>query len=646
MKFQLKSKFKPKGDQSKAIKQLLQGLKKHDEQTLLGVTGSGKTFTVANVIASVNLPTLVLSHNKTLAAQLYNEFCDFFPENKVCYFVSYYDYYQPESYIPRTDTYIEKDADINEKIERLRLDATTALLSRQDVIVVSSISCIYGLGNPESFKKGTFNISVGESLSRDVFLRKLVNLQYDRNDLILKPGCFRAKGDVVELVQGYTNNILRVEFFGNTVEKMTEFHPLTRKAIISYEKGKNFLIYPSNPFVVDESSKEDAMKAIRNELHEVLPSLGMLEQYRLKTRTEYDLEQIEHIGYCKGIENYSRHFDGRTAGQPPFCLLDYFPKDFLFFIDESHATLPQAESMYKGDASRKKSLVDYGFRLPSAYDNRPLKFEEFEKYLRHVIYTSATPAEYELQKSGQVVEQIIRPTGLVDPEIFVKGTVGQMDDLLKEMKGVIGQGFRVLVTTLTKRMAEELTNFFVMHDVRARYLHSEIDTLDRTEIIKNLRLGKFDVLVGINLLREGLDIPEVALMAILDADKEGFLRNARSLIQTIGRVARNVEGRVILYADHVTDSMKKAISETERRRWLQLAYNKKHRITPKTIIKEVKEAEGFLELSEHGTTREEMREIIAVLEIQMNEAAESLEFEKAIELREKLKSLKAQMRAR
>ncbi|HLD81588.1 MAG TPA: excinuclease ABC subunit UvrB [Patescibacteria group bacterium] len=639
--FTLVSPFQPKGDQPKAIEKLVKGFDTYPQQTLLGVTGSGKTFTMANLIAKVNKPTLVLSHNKTLAAQLYNEFSEFFPHNKVAYFISYYDYYQPESYLPQSDTYIEKDSAINEKIEQLRLDATTSLLERRDVIVVSSISCIYGLGNPDNFRKGSFEIRAGDDLPRDDFLRRLVGLQYERNDFHLKPQYFRAKGDVVEFVPGYTESIVRVEFFGDRIEKITTRNHITKKTIAEHDR---LMIYPARPFVIVEEDKQYALNEIRKELQEVLPTLGPIEQYRLKTRTEYDIEQIENLGYCKGIENYSRHFDRRKPGKPPFCLLDHFPDDFLFIIDESHATLPQAHGMYKGDVARKKNLIDYGFRLPSAYDNRPLKFKEFEKYLKHVVYTSATPGEYELKNSGNVIEQIIRPTGLVDPEISIRPIDGQIDDLFKEIKSVVKQKWRVLITTLTKRMAEELTNYLVKHDIKARYLHSEIETLDRNEILKNLRLGKFDVLVGINLLREGLDLPEVALVAILDADKEGFLRNYRSLIQTVGRAARNVEGRVIMYANRMTDSMKHAIRETDRRRKLQIQHNITHHITPKTIQKTIKEESNIVELKDIGTKKEEIQEMLAILTLEMDEAAENLEFEKAITLREKIKRLKSALR--
>jgi excinuclease ABC subunit B len=636
--FKLVSKFQPKGDQPKAIKQLVAGFNKYPQQTLLGVTGSGKTFTVANVIAKIQRPTLVLSHNKTLAAQLYNEFRDFFPENKVCFFVSYYDYYQPESYLPITDTYIEKDAKINEKIEQLRLEAAAALMSRDDVIVVSSVSCIYGLGRPDNFKASAFEVRVGEYLTPDDLISRLVDIQYDSEPNRLKSGSFRQRGQVVELVEGAGTTVLRLEFGEETLEKITILHPITYAKIAL---AKSVYIFPAKHFIVDPATTKTALQQIREELKERLPQLGQIEAYRLRKRTEYDLEMIEQIGYCKGIENYSRHLDGRKVGEPPYTLLDYFAAkgDWLLVVDESHVTLPQVDGMHGGDRSRKANLIDHGFRLPSAYDNRPLTFSEFEKYLKHVVYTSATPADYEKQHSGQMVEQIIRPTGLVDPEIIVKPAEGQIKDVEGEIRGVVEKGFRVLVTTLTKRLAEDLTSYLVEQKIKARYLHSEIDTLERTKIIQELRLGKFDVLVGINLLREGLDIPEVAMVAILDADKEGFLRNARSLIQTIGRAARNVESKVIMYADTETRSIHEAMQETNRRRQLQMEYNQKHGITPQSIIKEVKVQEDVIlpDLKDKDLSREQL---IVELELQMQAAAEELNFERAIEIREKLKEIK------
>ncbi|MBN1779257.1 MAG: excinuclease ABC subunit UvrB [Candidatus Buchananbacteria bacterium] len=643
-KFQLKSQYPPQGDQPQAIEKLVSGYKKYPAQTLLGVTGSGKTFTMANVIEKLQKPTLVLSHNKTLAAQLYQEFLNFFPNNKVCYFVSYYDYYQPESYLPQTDTYIEKDTAINEKIERLRLEAASSLLTRQDVIVVASVSCIYGFGQPENYIGESFELSVGQNIDRQSLLKLLITDQYERNDTELKPGRFRVRGDTVDIAQGsYQSNAIRVELFGDQIEKITEINRITGALLGQLDK---ILIFPAKPFVVPAERIPQAIKTIKKELQEQLPKLGALEAYRLQQRTNYDLEMIQQLGYCKGIENYSRHFDQRNVGEPPFTLLDFFnyaAKDWLFFIDESHVAVPQVGGMYFGDRARKQNLIDYGFRLPSAYDNRPLKFEEFEKYLKHVIYVSATPGDYELEKSGQVVEQIIRPTGLVDPPIEIKPAEKQIDDLVEEIKATTSKGYRVLVTTLTKQMAEDLMVYFLNQDIKAQYLHSDIDTLERIKIIRNLRLGKFDVLVGVNLLREGLDLPEVGLVAILDADKEGFLRNARSLIQTIGRAARNIDAKVIMYADKKTRSIKEAVKETDRRRKIQVEYNKKHGITPQSIIKAIaQEEEAVIEPNEKGKELE-IDELIVDLESQMRQAAENLEFEKAIELRDRIDSLKKQI---
>lgn len=644
MKFQLQSPYQPAGDQPKAIKQLIDGFDKFSQQTLLGVTGSGKTFTIASVINQIQKPTLILSHNKTLAAQLYNEFQTFFPYNKVCYFVSYYDYYQPESYIPQTDTYIEKDSKINERIERLRIETAASIFSRNDIIVVASVSCIYGFGRPEMFEKNSFQLKKGQEISREAILQQLVKIQFTRNDLELKNGCFRVKGDTIDIVQGVSPNILRIRLFGDEIEKIQEIDFQNGNVVSELEQ---IAIFPANPYLFEEKIKDEAIQAIRNELEETLPKLKPLEAHRLKQRTEYDLEMIQELGYCNGIENYSRHLDQRKAGEPPYCLLDFFnyrfDKDWLMVIDESHVTLPQIRGMQKGDFSRKKNLIDNGFRLPSAYDNRPLTFEEFEKYLNHVIYTSATPSNYEIQNSGQVVEQIIRPTGLVDPKIFVRTTNGQIDDLIAECQKVIAHGNRVLVTTLTKSMAENLTIFLKEKGLKVEYLHNEIDTIERSTIITNLRRGRFDILVGINLLREGLDIPEVALVAILDADKEGFLRNARSLIQTIGRAARNVNSKVIMYADTITQSMKQAINETNRRRKLQMDFNKKNHIIPKQIIKKInvdlaasaKEIPEFKKL-----TKQKLIEKIVALEEEMKISAEELNFERAIEIREILKKLK------
>jgi len=636
MKFTLKSDFKPKGSQPKAISKLVAGLKKGNNfQTLLGITGSGKTFTMANVIEEVQMPTLVLSHNKTLAAQLYGEFKEFFPENRVEYFVSYYDYYQPESYIPQKDQYIEKDADINPKIEQMRLSATASLMSRKDVIIVSSISCIFGLGNPEHFLNLGFELSEGQKISRKDILKRLIDIQFERNDIELMPGRFRVRGDTLDIVPGYYDNIIRVEMFGDTVEGIKEIEKTTGEMI---GKLPYFFVYPARHFVIPEEVKNNAIISIKEELEERLPTLDLVEAHRLKQRTLYDIEMIEETGYCKGIENYSRHFDGRGPGEKPSCLLDYFPDEFLMIIDESHQSLPQSRAMYNGDHSRKKALIDYGFRLPSAFDNRPLKFNEFESYMKNVVFVSATPADYELEHSKQVVEQIIRPTGLVDPIVEVRKIDGQIEDIKKEIHRTIKRGDRILVTTLTKKLAEEMSEYLSSNDIKTRYLHSDIDTLERSEIIRQLRVGKFDVLVGINLLREGLDIPEVGFIGILDADKEGFLRDARSLIQIIGRAARNVNSKVVLYADNVTKSIRKAVEETERRRNMQILYNEKNNITPETIVKPIQEKEIELKDAKH-IPKTEIPQIIEELKVRMMEAADKLEFEKAIALRDRIKIL-------
>ncbi len=639
--FQLASDFAPSGSQPEAIQQLIQGLENNDQfQTLLGVTGSGKTFTMANVIAAGNRPTLVLAHNKTLAAQLYQEFCDFFPHNRVEYFVSYYDYYQPESYIPAKDQYIEKDSAINPKIEMLRLSATASLSFRRDVIIVASVSCIFGLGNPENFRNMGFELSVGQKISRKDIMSRLIDILFERNDLELMPGRFRVKGDIIDIVPGYFNDIIRIEMFGDEIERIRE---IDKNSGVKKEEMKYFYVYPARHFVTPEGTRKTAIASIRRELDEVLPTLGMIEAHRLEQRTNFDLEMIEETGSCKGIENYSRHFDGRKAGEKPYCLLDYFPEDFLMFIDESHQTIPQLHGMYNGDRSRKKALIDYGFRLPSAYDNRPLKFHEFEQYMGNVVFVSATPGDYELKKSAQLVEQIIRPTGLVDPIVEVRPIEGQTDDVIQEVRATIKRGDRILVTTLTKKLAEELSEFLADQGIRTRYLHSEIETLERSEIIRELRLGKFDVLVGINLLREGLDIPEVGFIGILDADKEGFLRDARSLIQIIGRAARNINARVVLYADVMTDSMKRAIAETKRRRDLQVAYNTDHHIIPMTIRKPVREKEVEIKDTRH-VPRPEIPNVVIELEKQMQDAADSLDFERAIALREQIKKLNDRLR--
>jgi len=639
--FQIVSEYQPRGSQPDAIRKLVEGYNKEfPAQTLLGVTGSGKTFTMANVIAELNMPTLVLAHNKTLAAQLYHEFREFFPHNRVEYFVSYYDYYQPESYIAKKDQYIEKDAQINPKIEMMRLSATASLLGRSDVIVVSSVSCIYGLGRPDTYKSMGFDLGVGQKIDRKDIISRLVDNLYERNDIELIPGRFRVKGETIDLVPSYYNNIIRIELFGDEVDRITEINRTTGDPV---EKLRHIYVYPARHYIIPEEQKEAAIRSIEVELQERLPHLGMLEAHRLEQRTKYDLEMIRETGSCKGIENYSRHFDGRNVGEKPYCLLDYFPKDFLFFIDESHQTVPQVRAMFNGDRARKIPLVDYGFRLPSAFDNRPLRFHEFERYLKHVVFVSATPAEYEKELSEQIVEQIIRPTGLIDPVVEVRPIKGQMEDVRSEIQKTIEKGDRVLLTTLTKRLAEELTEYLEARGVKTRYLHSDIDTLERTEIIRELRLGIFDVLVGINLLREGLDIPEVGFIGILDADKEGFLRDARSLIQIIGRAARNAEAHVVLYADTITGSMQTAMDETERRRSLQMGYNKEHNITPQTIKKPVREQEIELPAGK-PVPKSSIPAMIIDLEAQMKTAAQLLNFEEAIMLRDKIGALKKELK--
>ncbi len=652
--FRVVSPFSPRGDQPKAIHELTEGIQASlPHQTLLGVTGSGKTFTIAHVIQKVQKPTLVIAHNKTLAAQLCNEFREFFPHNAVHYFVSYYDYYQPEAYIPQTDTYIEKDASINDEIDRLRHAATSALLERRDVIIVASVSCIYGLGTPEEYAAMTIALHKGATKPRDEILRRLVELQYERNDIGFGRGTFRARGDTIEILPAYSEHALRIELFGDEIERILELDALTGKLI----RELNFtVIYPATHWVTGREKLERALHTIQTELEERLRHLHaagkLLEAQRLEQRTRYDLEMLRELGYCSGVENYSRHLDGRNPGTPPHTLIDYFPKDFLMVIDESHQTIPQIRGMYNGDRSRKEILIDYGFRLPSAMDNRPLKFEEFERKINQVICVSATPGPYEHQKSKRVVEQIIRPTGLVDPEVIVRPVKGQIDDLISEIREVTQRGERVLATTLTKKMAEDLTEYLTELGIKARYLHSEIETLERVDILRDLRLGEFDVLVGINLLREGLDLPEVSLVAILDADKEGFLRSETSLIQTIGRAARNVRGRVILYADDVTGSMERAIAETQRRRKLQLEFNQKHGITPETVKKAIKE---FMpELAREGKekrakkklvvkTPAELADLIKELEQEMYAAAKRLEFERAAKLRDEIKELRQEL---
>ncbi|MFZ0202886.1 MAG: excinuclease ABC subunit UvrB, partial [Nitrososphaeraceae archaeon] len=579
--------FPPSGDQPEAIEKLSKSILSRKQgnilQTLLGVTGSGKTYTIANVISRINKNTLVISHNKTLAAQLYTEFKDFFPRNNVGYFVSFYDYYQPESYLPQTDTYIEKDTEVNEKIEKMRLEATAMLMSGDPTIIVSTVSCIYSLGSPVEWEKSALTLTIGMRIDRKVLIHNLIESRYERNDFSLRSGNFRVKGDTVDIIPGYSDEITRIALFGNEIEKITIYNATGMTKIREVTSVK---IFPAKHYIMAESSRSSAINSINEELQLWLPNLPSdLERQRLSSRTRYDLEMIEELGYCSGIENYSRHLDGRAAGQPPYCLLDFFGEDFLLVIDESHVTIPQLHGMYNGDFTRKKMLVDYGFRLPSAFDNRPLRFDEFKKYLRNVVFVSATPSSFESKHSSQVVEQLVRPTGLVDPEVTIRGTRNQLQELVHEISVRSGQNQRTLVTTLTKRMAEDLAEYLAKKGVKVRYLHSEIEGLERTELIRQLRIGEFDVLVGINLLREGLDIPEVSLVAILDADKEGFLRNTTSLIQTFGRAARNVDGTVIMFADSTTDSMKNAITETARRRKKQIQYNKEFKITPRTIKK-------------------------------------------------------------
>ncbi|MHC1602602.1 MAG: excinuclease ABC subunit UvrB [Methermicoccaceae archaeon] len=640
MQFALVSNFEPKGDQQQAIDALVDGVqraKRH--QTLLGVTGSGKTFTMANVIARVQRPTLVITHNKTLAAQLYSEFKGFFPHNAVEYFVSYYDYYQPEAYIPQTDTYIEKDLSINEEIERLRLSATTSVLTRRDTIVVASVSCIYGLGKPEDWERLSAHLKVKEQIDLRDFKHRLVHMQYERNPIERKAGAFRVRGDVVEVFGASEREGIRIELLNDEVERIVRFEPLTGKVI---ESLNEYTIYPAKPFIIPEDRINAALASIELELEDRLKELSaegrLLEAQRLNSRTGFDMEMIREVGHCKGIENYSRHFDGRSAGEPPYTLLDYFPEDFLVFIDESHVMLPQLRAMQAGDHSRKKALVEYGFRLESAFDNRPLTFDEFMDKLNQVIYVSATPSTFELSVSDGVVEQLIRPTGLVDPEVMVKPRDGQIDDLVEEIRCQQKIGGRVLITTLTKRMAEGLTEYLNDLGIRSRYMHSDIDTLERTEIIRELRLGSFDVLVGINLLREGLDIPEVSLVAILDADVEGFLRSEVALIQTIGRASRNASSRVVMYADRTTPSMKAAIDETRRRRTAQTEYNRTHNITPRSIIKALQPelyAGGKAEVKEKPAQKD-VHERLVEIEAEMMKAAEQLEFERAAELRDEM----------
>ncbi len=634
--FSLEAPYSPAGDQPQAIEKITSLAKSGGKQTLLGVTGSGKTFTMANVIANSGKPAIVISHNKTLAAQLYAEFQQFFPKNNVGYFISYYDYYQPESYIVSSDTYVEKEAQRNEKLEQFRLQATSYLLSGLPTVIIASVSCIYGLGNPGTYKSLGLDLRCGELFTRKKILSTLVSMQYSRNDAVLEKGSFRFRGDVLEIFPPFLDHAIRISFEDEMIEKIEFFDIMTgRKAT-----AQNYLLLPAKHFVVPEETKDDALAAIESELAEYAPSLKPLERQRLEQRTKYDLEMIRELGYCSGIENYSRHFDGRKPGERPYCLLDYFPKDFMMFIDESHVTLPQIRGMFHGDYSRKKSLVENGFRLPCAFDNRPLKFDEFSTFMKNVVFVSATPTDYEIKHSSQVVEQIVRPTGLIDPEVEVRPSKGQIDDLLKEVNKRSKINERVLVTTLTKRMAEDLSSYLHEKGARVRYLHSDIDTLERTKVIRALRAGAFDCLVGINLLREGIDLPEVSLVAILDADKTGFLRSETSLIQTIGRAARNVNGKVIMYADNMSDAMQKAIAETNRRRKKQSEFNRKNGIIPKTIIKPIpKDEDGSVPFSIPTSSREK-EELIAMLEEQMKDAAEKLDFEKAIAIRDKMRKIR------
>ncbi|MGO2083684.1 excinuclease ABC subunit UvrB [Vagococcus sp.] len=653
--FELVSKYEPAGDQPEAIKQLVNNIEKHEKaQILLGVTGSGKTFTMSNVIKEVNKPTLIIAHNKTLAGQLYSEFKEFFPNNAVEYFVSYYDYYQPEAYVPSSDTYIEKDASVNDEIDKLRHSATSSLLERNDVIVVASVSCIYGLGDPKEYQDQVLSLREGMEISREELLRKLVDIQFDRNDIDFQRGRFRVRGDVIEIFPASRDeHALRVEFFGDEIDRIREVEALTGEVIADRE---HVAIFPATHFVTNDDQMEDSIQKIQKELAERLKELReneqLLEAQRLEQRTNYDIEMMREMGYCSGIENYSRHMDGRSPGDSPYTLIDFFPDEFLIMVDESHVTMPQIRGMYNGDKARKQMLVDYGFRLPSALDNRPLRLEEFEAHVNQILYVSATPGPYELEQTPEVIEQIIRPTGLLDPTIEVRPIMGQIDDLVGEINLRTDRNERVFITTLTKKMSEDLTDYFKELGLKVKYLHSDIKTLERTEIIRDLRLGVFDVLIGINLLREGLDVPEVSLVAILDADKEGFLRSERSLVQSIGRAARNSEGKVIMYADKMTDSMQRAINETQRRREIQAAYNEEHGIVPQTIIKDIRDLISISKLAEdtdgnsiveqyQKMSRQEKGHVLEEMELAMRAAAKSLDFEKAATLRDTILELKA-----
>ncbi|MFO7945443.1 MAG: excinuclease ABC subunit UvrB [Armatimonadota bacterium] len=653
--FKVVSEFEPEGDQPEAIKELTEGIAAGErDQVLLGITGSGKTYVMAKVIEAVQRPTLVMAHNKTLAGQLCMEFRDFFPNNAVEYFISYYDYYQPEAYLPATDTYIEKDAQINEEIERLRHSATHSVMQRRDTLVVASVSCIFGLGSPEQYRQITLDVEAGQQIERDTIMRQLVKMHFSRNDMTLERGTFRVRGDVIEIHPPDEDVITRIEMFGDQIERILRLDELTGEIV---EEQHSTVVYPATHFVTSGERLEQAMESIRKELAERLAYFEdnnmLLEAQRLEQQTRYDLEMLKEVGYCQGVENYSRHLDGREPGEPPYTLMDYFPEDFLLIVDESHQTIPQIRGMYNGDRARKESLVKHGFRLPSAYDNRPLTFEEWERRVNQVIYTSATPADYESERAGDcIVESIIRPTGLLDPEVEVRDTRGQIDDLVAEIRRRVEHQQRVLVTTLTKRMAEDLTDYLAELGIRVHYLHSDIETLERSELLRDLRLGSYDVLVGINLLREGLDLPEVSLVAILDADREGFLRSETALIQTMGRAARHVEGKVIMYADEITPAMQAAIDETQRRREKQIAYNEEHGIEPQTVKKAIREtvrAPGRRQTEEPSVAEEvaeameldDLRDVITALEVEMNRAAEELDFERAAELRDEIKELES-----